>query len=114
MKEFAEASFRMERIDFGPTSEREEDQGEPWAHLSMAVFGRLIYELGKCAAAFGEVNLIAWSRMIHICTSYSDKKGDFRPFLKARPLETLSGEAEKLARPIEGKLATSQTADACE
>ena len=103
----------MKRIDFDPTKEWKADQGEPWAHLVMAVFGCQIYELNKCAEAFSEINALSCARMITICASYADKKDDFRPNLRALPLKTVLGESKKLTRYKQDKVATAQTAEAC-
>ena len=104
----------MKRIDFDPTSEWKADQGEPGAPLVMAVFGCQIYELSKCAAAVSETNVLACARMIEIRDAYADKRDDFRPTLQALPMKTVLEESKKLTRYKEDKLATSQTAEACE
>ena len=102
----------MKRSDFGPTSEWKADQGEPVAHLVMAVFGCQIYELNKCAAAFSEISALPRSRMGEIRTSYADKN-DFQSILKAHPLKTVLFESKKLTRYKEDKIATSQTSEEC-
>ena len=113
MEEFPDASFRIKRSDFGPLVERKAEQGEPVTHLVMAVFGCQVYALNKCAESFSEANVAECARMVKVCSSYAEKKDDFRSSLQALPLETVLGESKKLSQYAEEKLATSQTAEAC-
>ena len=73
----------MKRTDFNPTATWESEKGDPGTHLVMAVFGCVIYELNKCADAFSEANVIACAKMSKICSSYAEKKDDFRSSLQA-------------------------------
>ena len=113
MKEFSEASFRIKRSDFDPLVEWKAEQGDPGTHLVMAVFGCQVYALNKCAESFSESNVKECARMVKVCSSYAEKKDDFRPSLHALPLKTVLEESKKLNQYAEDKLATSQTAEAC-
>ena len=103
----------MKRTDFNPTATWESEKGDPGTHLVMAVFGCVIYELNKCADAFSEANVIACAKMAKICSSYAEKKDDFRSSLQALPLKTVLEEAKRLEQYQEDKRATSETAEAC-
>ena len=113
LEQSPEASFRIKRSDFDPTIEWRADQGEPGTHIVMAVFGCLIYELNKCDESFSEANVSACAWVVTVCSSYADKKDDFRSSMQARPLKSVLAESKKLLRYKEEKLSTSQTAEAC-
>ena len=102
LKEFAETSYRCKTSTFDPTAPAE-GTSDPGAHLVMAVFGVLTYELNKCAATASEVNVTNCHRQLGVCRSYASLKDDFSTMLAGMPTKLIEDMAATRAKKKKDK-----------
>ena len=101
--EFAESSFRTKSTVFNPCSPMR-DNLEPGAHIVMAVFGVLIYEMNQCAATMTPTNVSTCFDQLQVCKSYAGVKGDFSSVLSGLPTKLIEIVADKTKKStLEGK-----------
>lgn len=74
------------------------DAADPGAHLVMAVFGALTYELNKCAITAPEVNVVNCHWQLQVCRSYAAFKGDFSSVLAGAPTKLIEDISAKTSQ----------------